>query len=445
MAATEQQQSPSLRWLAIRGSGYEVLGFGTAQLLRLLSNLVLARILAPEAFGLLALVSLFQQGLYMFSDLGILPAVVQNERGDEPRFLNTAWTLQLTRGVILGAIALLLAWPMSMLYDEPRLGPMMAVGAIGVLSYGLTSSALYSLRRNVQIAPLMWLELGVQVVAIAITISLALLLRSGWALVLGLVGSSLARTASSYLLPAKHRHQLVWDADSVRSIRGFGKWIFLASSVTFLSRQGDRLLLGKLLGVHELGVYSVAVMLSEAMTELVTRITHGVVFPVLSRVREEGIERMRYVYYRVRLALDLLSMPALGLLVSLGSSIVDLLYDDRYEGAGWMLEVLVVRVAMMCMLLPAETCLTSLGKTQYSLLQGLCRTAWILVFVPLGFHFFGLRGLVWGMALSELPVAFVLWPPLRAAGVLRLRREAIGPLLFVGGYVLGRAFEALLP
>src|SRR5204863_421086 len=70
-------------------------------ILRLGSNLILARLLVPEMFGLMALVNTFMMGLQMFSDVGIGPSIIQNRRGDDPAFLNTAWTIQVMRGMAL--------------------------------------------------------------------------------------------------------------------------------------------------------------------------------------------------------------------------------------------------------------------------------------------------------------------------------------------------------
>ena len=93
---------------ALRGSVLTAGSYATAQGLRLISNLILTRLLYPEAFGVMALVSVALVGLQMFSDLGLGPAIAQNPRGDDPDFLNTAFTLNALRGAVL---------PGSMLYS----------------------------------------------------------------------------------------------------------------------------------------------------------------------------------------------------------------------------------------------------------------------------------------------------------------------------------------
>lgn len=115
------EATPSLKSRAIRGSLWTLGGYGTSQLLRFASNLILTRLLFPEAFGLMSLVHIFLQGLEMFSDIGIAPNIIHSDRGDDPSFLNTAWTVQAIRGGGLWLLACAIAWPAARFYSEPML------------------------------------------------------------------------------------------------------------------------------------------------------------------------------------------------------------------------------------------------------------------------------------------------------------------------------------
>lgn len=109
-----------LRQRAMRGAVISLGGTAGHQVMRLLSNLALTRLLFPEAFGLMALMQTFMIGLQMFSDIGLRPSIIQNPRGEEPDFLNTAWTLQVARGVVLWLGACALAWPWPRCITSPR-------------------------------------------------------------------------------------------------------------------------------------------------------------------------------------------------------------------------------------------------------------------------------------------------------------------------------------
>lgn len=444
LQADADRPRDNLKRRAILGSSYEAIGFGTSQVLRLGSNILLTRLLSPEAFGLSALVVLVNQGLVMFSDVGLLPALVQHERGGEESFLNTAWSMQVLRALVLGLVAVLLAWPIALLYEEPQLLSLLMVGGIGILTHGLTSTALYSLRRQVRVGPLVVLELAVQVLSLGLTVLLALWLRNVWALVWGMVVSGMLHAALSYLLPRDHRHRWVLDPEAKRAILNSGKWVLLSSAVGFTSSQADRLITGKLVGITELGVYSVAVLLSGAVAGAVYKVTHGVTFPVLSQLRSEGHERLKAAYYRARLAVELLAMPALGGLCALGSVVVQILYDDRYAEAGWMLQLLVIRSAMIVMLAPCETCLFSIGLTKYAFLQGLVRAIWIAAAVPVGYVLYGFPGLVVATALAEVPVLVLLWRPFWREGLLAIHKELRSVLLFGVGFGAGIPVEHVM-
>ena len=142
---TGDAQRRSRKGLLARGSLFALLGYGGSQFLRLAGNLVLWRLLYAEAFGLMAIVNVFMQGLAMFSDVGIGPSIIQNERGDDPDYLDTAWTIQALRGGALFVIAVIFAIPVAHFYHQEALAPLIAVVGFGVAISGLLlDQALYA-------------------------------------------------------------------------------------------------------------------------------------------------------------------------------------------------------------------------------------------------------------------------------------------------------------
>src|SRR5690606_37481258 len=102
-----------LRRLALRGAVWTTLGEVVGQALRLVGNVVLAWLLGRAAFGVMTYVNIAKRGLEMFSDLGLAPNIIQSKRGLDPRFLNTAWTIQVLRGLVLWVVSCLIALPMA--------------------------------------------------------------------------------------------------------------------------------------------------------------------------------------------------------------------------------------------------------------------------------------------------------------------------------------------
>jgi len=430
-------EAVSLKRRALKSSVIELGGYATSQILRLASNLILTRLLFPEAFGLAALVGIFIQGLGMLSDVGVEQSVVQNPRGDDPRFLNTAWILHVTRGVGIWIFACALAWPMALLYHEPQLLYLLPVGAISVLIGAFTSTSLFTLRRRLELMRLTWIELGSQVCSLIGIVAWALIQPSVWALVVGGMAGAIYKTVASHWIDVGYRNRFEWDPHAYREIVSFGKWIFGSTALTFAGGQGDRLLLGNFMGAATLGIYNIALFLSEAIGSAVSRITGGVLYPVFSQVQRETPERMREIYYRVRARLDVASLVPMGMLMALSQRLVDLLYDSRYHEAGWMMQWLCIRVAMGAVLGPMETCLFSMGHTRYGFYRNVGRTVWILAGIPLGWQLAGLPGAVVAIAMSEIPVLLILWVPFYRLRLLWIKRELLAAALFVAGALLG--------
>lgn len=437
--APEAPSNKGLKAALLRGSAFEMMGYGLSQIVRFGSNLVLSRMLFPEAFGLAALVNILNQGLIMLSDVGLPTVIIQSDRGDDPRFLNTAFTWQAARAAGLWVIATACAVPMALLYKEPELRSLVPFGALSILILGFRSTAYFTMRRRLNLKPLMVIEIASQVGAVIAMVAWAAFDRSVWALMMGAVVSAAINVIGSHMLRVGYKNRFAWDKDHARSMMHFGKWVAGSSMLTFASQQGDRLLLGRFLGAATLGIYSIAVFLSGALGEAITRITHGVFFPAYSRVKNDGTERLRQVFYRTRLAVDALVIPALGGLCALGPTVVRWLYDDRYQEAGWMLRVLSVRVAIAALSAPYQFCLFAVGDSRYGFFLNLARTVALVIGVPVGFAFGGVAGLVWGVTLSELPALMVAFTGFVRHGLASVKHELRVPAFFAAGLGLGYA------
>lgn len=445
MTADVPPPAGRLRSRALRGSALELIGYGTSQAIRFGGNLILTHLLFPEAFGLTALASIFIQGMMLLSDIGIHQAIVQSPHGEEERFLNTAWTLQVIRGALLCGVTGVVAYPLARLYQQPLLFPVLLVAGLQIFIGGFHSTSLSTLRRRVDLGRVAAIEIGMQVTQLAVTATWAALHPTVWALIGGGVTGVVFQLVATHLLDVGYRNRFAWDAEARRDIVAFGRWIFGSSVVFFISRQTDRLLLGRFMGTAVLGVHSIAVFLSEAMGMVTERITSGVLYPMLSSLGRGDLDQVKRFYYRARLRLDLVGMPALGALTGAGDWVVRLLWDPRYHQAGWMLRVLCVRAAISALLAPCETCLSALGQPRHAFLRSLVKASAVVVGVPLAYQQAGIVGLIWATVLAELLSVAVVWPPFARLGLLRPMRELLAVALYVAGLLIGVGFRALVP
>ncbi|WP_375227273.1 oligosaccharide flippase family protein [Roseobacter sp. S98] len=321
---------------ALRGSGLTLIGFGGSNILRLVSNLILTRLLFPEAFGLMALVQVFTTGLQMFSDIGINTSIIQSKRGEDPDFLNTAWTLKIIRGFILWLFACALAPLAAWIYDEPMLLLLLPVVGFNSVIRGFATTKMTVLHRNLKLGRQTFLSLGTQAIGIVIMTVLAWWLESVWALVIGgLATSAFNVVLMHYIMPGMS-NRFRFEKEAFWEIIGFGKFILLSTLATFLINQGDRAILGGYISMAELGIYNIGFFMGTVPWILNKAINNKVLFP-LYRLRPPNQSTVnRDKIFRARRIFTLATLSASAFMAFFGNEVITLLYDDRYLLAGPM-------------------------------------------------------------------------------------------------------------
>jgi O-antigen/teichoic acid export membrane protein len=393
-----QKSSLTLKQRAIRGSLWTLSGHASSQILRLGSNLILTRLLFPEAFGLMALVQTFIIGLEMFSDVGIRPSIIQNHRGNDANFLNTAWTIQVIRGFVLWLGACLLAIPAANFFNQPMLVYLLPVVGIGSAIAGFNSTKLATVNRHLDLSRLTMIELGSQILSITVMVIASWLTRSVWGLVLGgLVGAFCTMLLSHLAIPGP-RNFFHWDSQCFEELHRFGRWVFISTLLTFLAGQGDRLLIARFLDVRFLGIYTVAISLSRVTAEVINMVGDRVLFPSYAELIRDRPERLYAVLRQSRLLLILISWAGSLFFIVFGKALINLLYDGRYADAGWILQTLALGALVARVGHTYDNVLLAKGHTMT--ISGLLATQTVIQIsaMILGNHLAGPHGVVIGIA-----------------------------------------------
>ncbi len=392
---------------AMRGSVLTAGSYAIAQGLRLASNLILTRLLFPEAFGLMALISVFLVGLAMFSDVGIGPAISHSKRGDEADFLNTAWSIQVLRGVMLWGATCAVSWPAAQFYAAPDLRGLLPAAGLTLLISGFNPTRIDTANRHLLLGRLTALDLAAQVIGIVAMVVLAEALQSVWALVIGAIIGALAKLMLTHFHLPGPRNRFQWETAAARDLIDFGKWIFLSTACGFLLSQGDKAILGAYLPLDQLGIYNIGYFLASFPVLLGGAVISRIMIPLYrdhhpaeSAANFTKLRRLRGVLTGGMLAL-------LTLMAMVGVPLVGVLYDPRYVQAG------AIVVAIACLQMPLVIGMT---YDQAALAAGDSRNYfWVIAIKAavqtvgflLGAHFGGLGG-----ALLAQGVALVLVHPL---------------------------------
>ena len=322
------------------GIGWSGLAQVIGLFIKLASTLILTRLLAPEAYGILGTAMAVLTTLEWLSDFGIEPALIRHEKGDKPEYLRTGWTMGLGRGAALSFFAALSAWPLALFYNEPTLIGVLLVLSLRPLLFALCSPAYPLLRRKLNYKFLFIDEVVSTGVGTVCAIAMAFVFQSVWAIVLGTMVGALASLVLSYILcPMKPKLQ--WDREAAKDVYGLGRQVFVNTLVMAAWLNLDRLMGLRLLSPEDMGIYAIAFNLAAVIEGLVTRIC-DVYFTVLAR--EDGQEAQSRWHNMVcqKAATWLMPLAAVGLLVSPWA--IWILYDPRYEAAGIIFSIMIARL-----------------------------------------------------------------------------------------------------
>lgn len=411
--------------------------YGCSMALRVVNSLILTRLLMPESFGLMTLVSTLVVGISLFADIGMGPNVIQSPRGDDPIFLNTVWTLEVFRGLGIFVVCLLLAWPMSLIYREPRLISLIPALALSLVVSGLKSTNLLSMARHMGVRRLFVLDFTTQIVGLLVTVGCGLVFRSVWALVIGSILSGVYRLMLSHsrLVIPGIRNSFCWDREALQSLVHFGRWILLSTAFSFFAAQADRLILGKLISFGLLGVYGIAYSVSDIPRAVISAFSNRVGFPFIAKMAHLPIAEFRKVFLQYRSPVLVAGAVLLSLMVHVGGFLVTKMYDSRYHAASWMVTVLALGLWHTMMYATTMPALLSLGKSRYQAIGNGAYFLTVFTAIPLAFHFFGMLGAVVAVAASDLPFYFVLVAAASREGISTWKQDlqATGIFLFLLG------------
>jgi len=300
----------------------------TAQLLRLIRTALLARLLAPDDFGLMSIALLTLGLLQMLTESGVERALVQR-RGDIRHHLNAAWTIAVLRGLFLGGAVFFAAPLVGKFFHSNEAIAIVRVMAASVLLRGLNNIGVVLFDRDLQFRQRFIVRSLPKVVDLVVSVGSALILRSVWALVLVTLAGQLTLTLGSYIAHP-YRPRISFDVERFRDLFRFGKWILGGSIAVYLMLNLDDIVVGRLLGPTELGFYHIAFTMSALVVTQVTSIVNQVTFPLFSRLQEED-HRLQRAYERSLQLISMVSFP-----VAAGLWFVGPMAVQTFLGSRWL-------------------------------------------------------------------------------------------------------------
>lgn len=378
-----------------------IVGFGASQCLRLVTNVVLARLLFPEAFGLMALIFMVLAALQMLSDVGIGTSLITSSRASDPRFRSTAWTLGLIRGTCLWLGATALSYPASVIYDH-RLLYLLPVAGTTCLVNAFSSTSIHMLVRQLRTREVIVLDLLAAGAGAATMVIWASVSASIWSLVAGAIVSAITRSMGSWFIVAGYRDRLGWDWHAAEELVRIGKWIAISSVVGLIATQFDRMFLGRALSLEAFGVYAIASSFVNMPRDLVSRLTEIVQMPLLSESQQASRQYIETTVIKTRTLLLTLSI-IVSLCIGLGGDVFfRLLYDERYYGAAALSQWLAVHLAIALLSTTADRALLAVHNPRALTFSNILRLSVTVPACLVGYSVFELRGFILGLIVGSI-------------------------------------------
>lgn len=430
-----------------------MIGYLILQALRISSSLILTRLLMPDMFGVMAIATTVQVSVAMISDLGLRPAAIQSPRGDEEGFLNTAWTLQFLHGLLIWfscvGIAIGIACaakagslPLGSVYAQPNLPLIIMTTSFSSVILGLQSMKNVRAVRHLNLARVTTIEIASQVVSLTAAITLAYLTGSIWSFVISTLLSSLVVTVLGHFWLEGNSDRFGWDGSTVWELIRFGRWIMLSSLLSVTASASDRMFLGGLESPMVLGLYSLALNLIGILDGAGGKLFSTVAMPALSKIVREQPDRLRSAFLKIRLPFDLIFVASAGAIYAGGEMLSDLLYDDRYRGAGPIIQILSFGLVATRFNILSLSYL-AFNEPRNQTILNLVRALSILLLLPTGHILFGFEGALWAIALHGFAtIPFIAYFN-HHRGLNDVSYEVAVLLAWPVGFVCGSALTSL--
>lgn len=433
-------------------------GHMASHALRLLSSLVLTRLLLPEAFGLMSVVQTLLFALALLSDIGLSQAVVMQHARMPAGFMGTVRSLQLLRGLLLALVLLALSallyplqqsWPQALsgVFADPRLPPFVLAVCLMPLIQALEPVDLHMALARMQTGLLARVELSGQLAGLLVSALVAWATASPWALIVGAYASAMTRCLTAHRLCASQSTPLHWQPEHLRHIWQSGRWILLSSLLGLLASQSDKLIAAAYLPAEQMGFMAIALALLMAPQGLLSAINAQMVLPTLAARNDDKTDKTddaaRATLQRIQRLMDLGLGLLAGLLFMLGPLLVVWLYGSAYAHAGqlfgWLsLGLLGMRYQAL------EQWMITRGHSHWVTLNNALRTLTLWLGMPWAYQHFGAQAIVWVMVAAQYVPWLTVWIYQFNTRTWSLRQAWHWPLALGTGALAGWALRSLL-
>jgi len=397
-------KKPSLGKKVTKGAFWMVAMRFSIRLIGMVSLIILARILLPSDFGIVAKAVMIHSFLEMFTQFGLDNALIKDEKSS-PEHYDTVWTIHILRGVIIAITLIALADPATVWFNEPELDLIIYAYAAVALVNGFINIGIVDFRKNFNFHLDFYLNVLVKVSGFLTTVSIAVTWQSYWAFPAGVFASAVTSLICSYIL-SKYRPSFTLSEFSY--MFHFSKWVMALNLVSAFSNKADTFILSRFSTSENLGLYTITNEVAGlASTEIAMPVARALL-PGLSKLRDDRKKFQDLHVQTISLILILAIPISLGLSV-LAESFVAVLLGQKWHDAVPVLEILALLGIARVFYAISMPVYVSFNRVDIAAKLSPYFLILRVISLAIGYGYFGFFGMIWGVVISSyIQVAIIL-------------------------------------
>ncbi|WP_295900288.1 lipopolysaccharide biosynthesis protein [uncultured Vibrio sp.] len=350
---------------------------------QIVSNVVLARLLTPGDFGLVAMVSVVATFIVMFKDLGLSQATIQSDKITHKQVSSLFW-INLVFGLVVMALTMAISIFIAEFYGRPELKNITIALSIGLFVGGATVQHQALLKRRMMYKSLAVTEIASMIFGVTVAIILAYLGFGYWSLIALQLAQALMTLTLVFFFTG-WIPSLYLSFTDVRKMLAFGGYMTIYSFVNYFARNLDTILIGWKWGAVPVGLYSRAYSLLLLPIAQVTSPFSGVAVPTLSRLQDDPIKYNQYYFKMVRI-IAFISMPLIIIMAMLSHDIVVVILGDGWSEAAGIFKILAFAAFWQPIASTVGWVYVSLGRVKRMMKWGFIGTSVMACFIILGLN-----------------------------------------------------------
>lgn len=397
---TRELNKPGLFTRGIRAGSILTVGSLAENIFRFIRNIILARLLAPEAFGVMATVLASVAVMEAFTEVGLKQSVIQHKKGSDDRFLNIIWWLSSSRGLVLYSIGFLVSPLICDFYQKPEMLHLIRVGFLIILFNGLISPKVHILEKEMRFKNWVFLMQGSSVIGVIITITITFFFPNVWALVIGYTAEALLRSSLSFIFyPIKP--SLNFDKLFLTDILTFSKKMFGLPILMLLFVQTDVFVIGKVLTMAQLGMYTLSKSLAEMPQTFLSKALSPILLPTLAQIQDNKDKLKESILLLSKWTMTI-GLPLISFFVFFANPILSLIYGSKYAALAVPFALLSINNLILIFASFPMYVFIAIGQPNIQRLASFARTFLFLMIIYPATYFGGLFGAASAVLFSTL-------------------------------------------